>query len=68
MTQSPPPAPEQRFDPTAPLGQIAGWPLTPQRILLILAVIAFALAFLGGVGEINLIALGLALGFAALLF
>jgi hypothetical protein len=68
MTQLPPPAPEQRFDPNAPLGQIAGWPLTPQRILLILAVLAFALAFLGGVGDINLIALGLGLGFASFLF
>jgi hypothetical protein len=68
MTQPESPTPEQRFDINAPLGQIGGWPLTPQRILLILAVLCFALAFLGGVGDVNLIALGLGLGFAAFLF
>jgi hypothetical protein len=67
MTEPPPPAPEQRMNTNAPLGDIGGWSLTPQRILLILSVLCFALAFLGGVGEINLIALGLALGFASFL-
>jgi hypothetical protein len=67
MMESPPPAPEARIDTNAPLGEIGGWSLTPQRILLILSVLCFALAFLGGVGDINLIALGLGLGFASFL-
>jgi hypothetical protein len=57
-----------RVDPKAPVGELYGVPLTPQRILLILAVLCFGISFLGGIGGINLIALGFAFGFASFLF
>lgn len=47
--------------------QLGDWRLTPQRVLLLLSVLCFVLALLGGVGEVNLIALGLALGFGSFL-
>ncbi len=45
-----------------------GWTIGPQRLLLILAVICFALVAIGiDVGPLNLTAVGLALGFASFL-
>jgi hypothetical protein len=47
--------------------QLGDWQLTPGRVLLLLSVLCFVLALFGGIGNINLIALGLALGFGSFL-
>lgn len=47
---------------------IAGKRLTPQRIVLLLAILCFVLAALGvGLAGLDLVALGLALGFGSFL-
>ena len=45
-----------------------GWTIGPQRLLLILAIICFALAAIGiNIRPLDLVAVGLALGFASFL-